>query len=270
MLIGWRVPDVVAANPLDIPHDTSSFFVSDAKLILDPGGAIDRARTDLEAEYDIPGSILGRLRDQTVAYRNQWENMVAWAFGGFTRDPEPVLQQYSAYEASLDNLDASFLRSGAAPTRMLVQPTKVYLSELLRDPFFGAPSTMVARACHYVQTDFTSRWELLVRVPDRCGQLMHIKTVTATFGQTAPVPSAPSGSAVVRDLFRRRVVACISLGGFCPKGARDRNADTIRELPFHRCHRRRPTYPALAKPPWGMRLSTRHPQSAPLRCTKTI
>ena len=154
VLIGWRVPDVVAANPLDIPHDTSN-FVSDAKLILDPGGAIDRARTDLEAEYDIPGSILGRLRDQTVAIE-PWENMVAWAFGSFTWDPEPVLQQYSAYEASLDNLDASFLRSGAAPTRMLVQPTKVYLSELVRDPFFGAPSTMVARACHYVQTDFTS------------------------------------------------------------------------------------------------------------------
>jgi hypothetical protein len=154
VLIGWKVPDVVAANPLDIPHDTSN-FVSDVRLTLNPTSVIDRTRTDLDAGYDIPGSILGMLRGQTVAIE-PWENMVAWAFGRFIWDPEPVLQQYSAYEASLDNLDASFLSSSAAPTRMLVQPTKVYFSDLLRDPFFGAPSTMVARACHYVQADFTS------------------------------------------------------------------------------------------------------------------
>ena len=195
VVIGWRVADVVAANPLHIPRDASG-FVSGVRQTLNPGGVIDGARTALEAGYAIPASMLQRLRGQTVAIE-PWENTVAWAFGDFKWDPEPVLQQYSAYEASLDDLDASFLRSASAPSRMLVQPTAVYFSEFLHDPFFGAPSTMVVRMCRYVQAESTSEWQLLVRVPNRCGHLVRTESITAAFGQTVAMPQTPPGSAVI-------------------------------------------------------------------------
>jgi hypothetical protein len=195
VLIGWRVADAVPASPLDIPHDASG-LVSEVKLVLNPDGVIDRARSALETTYAMPRSIIKRLQGHTVAIE-PWENTVAWAFGGFRWDPEPVLQQYSAYEASLDDLDASFLESRSAPARMLVQPTEDYFSELLHDPFLGAPSTMVARVCHYAQAYFTTGWQLLVHVPDRCGQLVRIKTVTVNFGQKVAVPPARRGSAVI-------------------------------------------------------------------------
>ena len=194
VLIGWRATDLVQANPLDIPRDARG-FVSETNSTLSPDHTIEAARLALEAKYDIPSSIMAKLRGQTVAIE-PWENTVAWAFGGFKWDPEPVLQQYSAYESSLDDLDASFLRSSSAPSRMLVQPTADYW-QVFSDPFFGAPSAMLTRMCHYAQAGFTAKWQLLVRVPDRCGQLVRTEKVNVSFGQTVTVPPAPRGTAVI-------------------------------------------------------------------------
>jgi hypothetical protein len=194
VVIGWKAADTVAANPLEIGRDASG-FVSEVRSTLRPDSIMDSARSALAAKYDIPTSMLERLRGQTVAIE-PWENTVAWVFGGFKWDPEPVLQQYSAYESSLDNLDGSFLRSASAPSRLLVQPTGDY-RKVFSDPFFGAPSAMVARMCHYAQADFTEKWQLLVRVQDRCSQLILTKSLTVAFGQTVAVPRAPPGDAVI-------------------------------------------------------------------------
>ncbi len=134
VVIGWRVAGVVGANPADIPRDASG-LVSEVKHTLNPDGVIEGARSALDANYGIPRSILERLRGETVAIE-PWENTVAWSFDDFRWDPEPVLQQYSAYESRLDQLDASFLESTSAPSHMLVQPTTLYYS-LVHDPFLG-------------------------------------------------------------------------------------------------------------------------------------
>lgn len=106
------------------------------------------------------------------------------------------MQQYSAYERALDQADASFLRSTSAPTRILVQPPIKY-EQQFDDPFLGAPAATVARLCRYDQAVATAAWQLLVRVPNRCGRLMPIKTVRAAFGQTVDVPEAPQTDAVI-------------------------------------------------------------------------
>ena len=94
------------------------------------------------------------------------------------------------------NLTASFLASGAAPTRILVQP-KVKYEQLFQDPFFGAPTASIAQMCHYHQVEATTHWQLLAQVPNRCGLLVPLKTIYAAFGKRVDVPEAPPGAAVI-------------------------------------------------------------------------
>ena len=84
--------------------------------------------------------------------------------------------------------------SDAAPSRILQQPP-VGLDG--RDPFFEPPTTWVTMMCHYRQLDATAQWQILARVPDRCGPLRSIGRVRATFGTPVTVPEAPAGDAVV-------------------------------------------------------------------------
>jgi hypothetical protein len=183
--------------PSHIKGDAQS-LVSDIKTLLSPSKLnrlIEQARPALRPSYDLPSSFLRQLRGQTVAIE-PWENTVAWAFPGINWRPEPVLQQYSAYESSLDELDASFLLSADAPTRILVQPMQLYESDF-SDPFLGAPAATVTRFCRYRQVGASANWQLLDRVRDRCGGLVPITMLKVAYGETVVVPAAAQGDAVV-------------------------------------------------------------------------
>ena len=52
--------------------------------------------------------------------------------------------------------------------------------------------------CHYHQVYVDREWQLLERVPDRCGSRRVLRTVTARFGQTVRVPDAPGDIDVAR------------------------------------------------------------------------
>ena len=96
-------------------------------------------------------------------------------------------------------LTRSFLQSDQAPTRILEQIPQGIDS---RYPFFEPPATWVAMVCRYAQLDASAQWQVLRRVPDRCGALRPIKQVDATFGQRVAVPVAPPGHAVVARFVR--------------------------------------------------------------------
>lgn len=195
-VFAWTAAGGVPSNLLDLSYDTHE-LASSIITTLGRGRAatIAQARATLQAGYQIPPSFLGRLHDQTVAIET-YENTVAWAYPTLKWDPEPVLQQYSAYETSLDNLDASFLRSQNAPTRILAQPATPF-EGINQDTYFEAPTADVTLLCRYAQAGATASWQLLVRVPNRCGKLVPLGTVHARFGETIDVPQAPPGDAVV-------------------------------------------------------------------------
>lgn len=193
----WTAAGSVPSNLLDFSYDTHQ-LASSLATVLQPtrrAATIAQARTALRSGYQIPASFLAQMRGQTVAIET-YENTVAWAFQGFKWDPEPVLQQYSAYEASLDHLDANFLRSRHAPTRILAMPA-VPFAGINENPYFEAPTADVELLCRYAQLGATPTWQLLARVPNRCGPLKPLETVHAKFGQTLAVPQAPPGDAVV-------------------------------------------------------------------------
>ncbi len=133
------------------------------------------------------------MRGQTVDV-SPWQDTAIWADPQVRFDPLPVLQDYSAYTPSLDQLDTTYLRSPGAPRYILRQP----LSEIDgRNPAFDPPATQLAMECRYHEVAANSVWQLLARQSNRCGPLRPLGSVTTGLGHWVTVPSAPAGDVVV-------------------------------------------------------------------------
>lgn len=137
----------------------------------------------IKDEHLKPG-VISALVGKTLTIE-PWEDLVAWAVPGGKWDPEPVLQSYSAYSVYLDHIDAAFLSSGEAPQRALMEAYAYDHGAPSLDP----PATMEALYCRYAQVMVSGRWQVLRRVPDRCGSPRRLSTVHARFGQPVAVPS---------------------------------------------------------------------------------
>jgi len=133
------------------------------------------------------------MQGQTVDV-SPWEQTVAWVYPRIRFDPLPVIQDYSAYTSSLDQLDASYLASSEAPRFILVQPGMAVDG---RNPAFEPPTTQVAIDCRYHQVAGSPVWQLLERGSDRCEQPHYLGTVSTGFGHWVGVPTALPGHAVV-------------------------------------------------------------------------
>jgi len=194
-VIAWTAAGSVPTNLLSVLKDAGGLRTEATTIIngRTRTSTINAARESMQQAYGLDATQLGELDGHTVAIE-QLENAVVWAYPSMTWDPEPVVQAYSAYTSALDQLDANFLTSRAAPSRILQQPP-VGLDG--RDPFFEPPTTWVTMMCHYRQLDATAQWQILARVPDRCGSLRSIGQAHATFGTPVTVPRAPAGDAVV-------------------------------------------------------------------------
>jgi hypothetical protein len=180
---------VIAAHPPP-PNPVASVrsFVSQIADIAQPGRfsqLTTSARERLIKEERLSPGILALIRGRSVAIE-PWEDIVAWGDPGARWDPEPVVQAYSAYTPYLDGADASFVASRSAPARILY--TKGSFDA--RDPFMDPPATAEAIYCHYAQIALSPDWQVLGRVPDRCGPAVRIGEARTHFGQPVSVPSA--------------------------------------------------------------------------------
>jgi hypothetical protein len=146
------------------------------------------ARQRLLKEELLPASTLSLLRGRSTAIE-PWEDLVAWADPGLRWDPEPVVQSYSAFTSYLDHKDAAFLASARAPERVLYRSLRTGFDS--RDQFMDPPATTEAIYCHYTQLALASPWQVLERVPDRCGPAVLVGEAVARFGQPVAVPRLP-------------------------------------------------------------------------------
>ena len=124
----------------------------------------------------------------------------AWADPEARWSPEPVVQAYSAYTTYLDDLGSAFLASPRAPQMVLVWPLQFGFDS--RDPYMDPPTTEMVIYCHYHQLRARGPWQVLQRVPDRCGRPAVIARERTRFGEPVDVPGAPG----------RMVVASFSFG----------------------------------------------------------
>jgi hypothetical protein len=156
------------------------------------------ARDTVLADELLAPPTLALLRGHSVAIE-PWEDMVAWADPQARWAPEPVVQSYSAYTTYLDDLDSAFLGSRRAPQIVLYWPLRFGFDS--RDPFMDPPSTVVAIYCHYAQLAVRAPWQILWRVPDRCGGAVVIRRARARFGEPVTVPGAPGRMVVASFAF---------------------------------------------------------------------
>ena len=198
--IALLVP-LLSASKLKIPRilDPSPALarVGDDLPVLASKASMDRAiargRTNLVGRYyKLSPAILGALRGHTV-HVHPWEAGIAWAYPDIRWRPLPVFQEYTAYTADLDRLNADFLSGPRAPERILTQE----LSIDRRNVDWESPAAMVAIACHYREVVAEVKWQVLERVPTRCGPALPLAVVKASVGDTVPVPETPGREVLV-------------------------------------------------------------------------
>jgi glycosyltransferase involved in cell wall biosynthesis len=165
---------------------------------IDPGVAsnmIARGQIGLRAYYGVPISMLRRIDANSTAIE-PWpgDTNLAWAYELKRWDPEPILQQYSAYTTKLDDVDANFFASTRAP-RYVLQGVPAAIDS--RDPAWEPPTTELSILCHYRQVTDSAQWELLVHIANRCGAPKLLEKQEVQRGSYLRTPSAPHGDIVV-------------------------------------------------------------------------
>lgn len=176
----------------------------------------------LRRSYQFGPAILGALRGRTVQVL-PFETAAIAAYDLRWR-PLPVVQDYSAYTRSLDEANASFLASAAAPQRLLLESTTSNVNDRMRET--EAPAEQRAMICNYRPVVTRGVWQVLARSGPRCGPPRVLSTVTVPSAVPAAVPDAGTRDLVVarirlEDTFSNRLRGLlfkprepeISLGG---------------------------------------------------------
>jgi hypothetical protein len=171
-------------------------FASETATLISPGrsaAVIERSRQSLRSGYGIPNGMVHMMAGQTVDI-SPWEQNVAWTYPQIHFDPLPVIQDYSAYTPSLDQLDTNYLASSDAPRFILRLPEA---SVDGRNPAFEPPAAQLSIECRYRQVAGSATWQLLERGSNRCGPLRTLRDVMTGFGRWFAVPTAPAGDSVI-------------------------------------------------------------------------
>jgi hypothetical protein len=188
-----------AFEPLSLNPITHARVVSDqVRKLASPARSQFLAAVTLALQYRLEPSTLRLLREHTVDI-DPWEASLAWAYG-LDWHPLPVIQDYSAYTATLDRADATALSTSSGPERILRENTTlVGLGNPNgtidgRNPAWDPPAKTLAMLCHYAPLQTTARWQVLRRSTDRCGPARLIGTFKAGDGETVRLPPAGAGA----------------------------------------------------------------------------
>ncbi|HXQ88520.1 MAG TPA: hypothetical protein VN733_02675, partial [Solirubrobacterales bacterium] len=157
-------------------------------------------RANMEATYRLDPGTLAALRGRTVAIE-PWEVGAAWAYG-LDWEPLPVFQNYSAYTAGLDRVNAAAVEDPGGPERILREnPLLVFPEFPTRDldsrySGWDPPEQQRAVLCNFAPVRTTELWQVLARTPDRCGEPRRAGEVEAGEGEAVAVPAPRRGEVV--------------------------------------------------------------------------
>jgi hypothetical protein len=155
---------------------------------------IDANRARLAAAYDLDGETLELLAGRTV-HVDPGEVGAVWAYD-LDWLPIPVFQPYAAWTEALDRRNAEALASADGPERIL----RRRVNPLGRYPGFESPAAMIAMLCNFEALRTQGEWQVLGRVPDRCGEPRPLGSAEAPIGEPIPVPEAPPGELVFAEV----------------------------------------------------------------------
>lgn len=201
-VVALYVQPAVATHRLN-PIDTVRAAETQFELLFSPSrreGASEYSRALLKSVYGLDEATLAELRGHTVSI-DPWEITVAWTYD-LDWSPVPIFQNYQAYTEKLDELNAAIIASPGGPERILREnPAAVQGNEGTRGvdgryPSWDPPAQALATLCNFEPLRTTSRWQVLGRVPDRCGEPRMVGSVEASYGETVDVPQAAPGEVV--------------------------------------------------------------------------
>lgn len=161
---------------------------------------IEAGRAGMTATYRLEPQALAALGARPVAVE-PWETAAAWAYE-LSWSPLPVFQGYSAYTPALDRLNAAAAESPPDPQRILRENPLLVFPEFPtagldnRYPGWDPPEQQRAVLCNFVPVHTSERWQVLARVPDRCGAPRSLGTVEADDGEAVAVPRPRPGEVV--------------------------------------------------------------------------
>jgi len=156
---------------------------------------ITEERESLRTTLAVPEPVLNALAGKTVAIE-PWEITIAWAYE-LDWKPMPVFQNYQDYTQKLDRLNAATAEDAEnGPETLLRQmPAGTVLTGgrpgfFLRQPAWDPPEQSYADFCNFVPTLTEGAWQVLSRIPDRCGEPKLATSVTVDPNQSFKVPQA--------------------------------------------------------------------------------
>ena len=200
--IGWPVRPEGQTNNTDVVANVKS-AVEQARTLFSPGRRqrlIDDGRSSLKSIYKLDRATQAALRGHTVTVE-PWEIGAAWAYR-LDWDPLPVFQNYSAYTARLDRINTEALADPGGPERILRENTGLVYPEFPtrgidgRFPGWDPPEQARTALCHFAVVNATERWQVLARVPDRCGPSRPVGSAQASPGEAVAVPVPGPGEVV--------------------------------------------------------------------------
>jgi hypothetical protein len=182
-------------------------FIESAELEIRPGlrqQYINSSRATLQTGLAVPPRVLAAVEGKPVAIE-PWEISVAWAYD-LDWQPLPVFQNYSAYTAELDRLNAAAIEDPDGPRVLLRQmpsgaiPLGGRPGFMGRQPIWDPPEQNIAGVCNFAPTLTDGSWQVLSRIPDRCGPPRLIASHTGEPGEAVPVPQAGRDELVILEL----------------------------------------------------------------------
>lgn len=163
--------------------------------------ASDDIRRLMTVGYEVEPEMLADLEGRTVAI-DPWEIAAAWAYD-LDWDPLPVFQGYQANTRALDELNADRLASPEGPERILRAAEDAWFATYPgraidhRQAAWDPPGQALATLCNFEILETGGSWQLLGRVPDRCGEPELVASVEARYGEEVEVPQAGPGEVVL-------------------------------------------------------------------------
>jgi hypothetical protein len=148
-----------------------------------PQYRLSTAMNDAQAQYQLSDQMQDTLADRPMSIDGA-EVTLAWAYGLHWR-PAPVFQSYTAYTASLDEVNANWLID-SPDTQMILRPTQTGID--YRNSLWDSPRYVLAEMCHLKVNSADAKWLLLEMAGDRCGSSSVVSSVHVAANQTVPVP----------------------------------------------------------------------------------
>ena len=167
--------------------DTAALMVSSHRRT----AVVARARRALTLGYGFDPTLL-RLVGSRSAQVLSAETSLIWLYQLHWR-PVPVFEPYVAYTTALDNRNRDALVSHGS--ERIIRDADAPVDG--RNGQFDAPAMQLALFCHYMQLGANSRWQVLGRVPNRCGLPRLLASVRAAWGDTVRVPAPRTAHAAV-------------------------------------------------------------------------